>query len=110
MPVYGPLIDGLSATPSDVDELAEGTAVELQATCRPMTADSVFCVFPLGPLEQPNRPSMPTCASGSSAAYWLVEPEERGELALVACGALLPEGIEAHANLSKKSLARASSC
>jgi len=51
-------------------------------------------------------PNSERIISGATA----VEPEERGELALVACGALLPEAIEAHRQLVEEVPGAASSC
>jgi pyruvate dehydrogenase E1 component len=85
-----------SYEPAYVDELTE----IMRWAFEHIQADdggSVYLRLSTRPLDQPQR------ALGDDlrrqvldGAYWLVAPSERAELAIIACGPVVPEAIEAH--------------
>jgi pyruvate dehydrogenase E1 component len=58
---------------------------------------AVYLRLSTRPLEQPNREMSGALTTQVLAGgYWLVEPSDNAELAIVASGPVLPEAIEAH--------------
>ena len=81
--------------PAHADELA---AVMRWAFAHMQAEDggSVYLRLSTRTLAQPARAMDPALeAAVLEGAYWLAEPEERAELALVAAGAVVPEALEA---------------
>lgn len=102
--IYEPLIGigqpGLTLfEPSYADELCEilrWSFLHLQAD----DGGAVYLRLSTRPLEQPKRDFTEALASHvTQGGYWLVPPDSRTEVALVASGAVLPEVIEAHRQL-----------
>ena len=63
---------------------------------------SVYLRLSTRPIEQQER-EMTTALEADVIAggYWLIPPDDRAELAFVYCGALAPEAIEAHRQVSE---------
>jgi len=102
--LYTPLIGigqpGLTAfEPAFVDELGE----VLRWGFEHMQDDaggSVYLRLSTRPVKQPSRAITPTLRSAIvEGGYWLVPPAGDAELAIVASGAVVPEALEAHAQL-----------
>ena len=102
--IYEPLIGigqpGLTLfEPTYADELCEilrWSFLHLQAD----DGGAVYLRLSTRPLEQPKRDFTAALASHvTEGGYWLVPPDNRTEVALVASGAVLPEVIEAHGQL-----------
>jgi pyruvate dehydrogenase E1 component len=99
-PLIGLAQPGLACfEPAYVDELA----VLMRWGFEHMQAEdggSVYLRLSTRPLDQPIRQIEDRLAADIVAgAYWLVEPQDRAELALVCCGAVTPEALAAHAAL-----------
>jgi pyruvate dehydrogenase E1 component len=104
--IYTPLVGmgqpGLTAfEPAFVDELSE----MLRWSFEHLQDDhggSVYLRLSTRPILQPQRTMTPELrAQILSGAYWLIRPADDTELALVACGAIVPEAIEAHAQIAE---------
>ena len=102
--IYTPLIGmgqpGLTAfEPAFVDELSEMLRWSFEHL-QDEDGGSVYLRLSTRPVAQLQRGMTPALKSDILAgAYWLVRPADAGELSLVACGAVVPEAIEAHAQL-----------
>ena len=88
---------GLTAfEPTYVDELTE----ILRWSLEHIQADNggaVYLRLSTRPLDQPERELSPqTREEVVNGGYWLVSPEAGAELALVACGPVVPDALEAH--------------
>jgi pyruvate dehydrogenase E1 component len=104
--VYTPLIGigqpGLTSfEPAYVDELVE----ILRWSFEHLQADdggAVYLRLSTRPLEQPGR-SMTSSLRGDvlEGGYWLVPPGPGAEVAIVACGPVVAEAIEAHATIAE---------
>jgi pyruvate dehydrogenase E1 component len=99
--IYTPLIGigqpSLTAfEPAHVDELAE----VLRWSFEHLQDDgggSVYLRLSTRPIAQPEREMTRELAQAVlDGAYWLVPPGAATELAIVACGAVVPDAIEAH--------------
>ena len=104
--IYTPLIGmgqpGLTAfEPAYVDELAE----ILRWSFEHLQADdgsAVYLRLSTNPLSQPDRTLTPDLAQAIvDGGYWLVPPGPDAELAIVACGAVVGEAIEAHRQIGE---------
>ncbi len=104
--IYEPLIGmgqpGLTSfEPAYADELCE----LLRWSFEHMQADdggSVYLRLSTRPIPQPERDFTPKVAADVSAGgYWRVPPGPRAELVIVACGAVLPEAVEAHRQIAE---------
>jgi pyruvate dehydrogenase E1 component len=104
--IYTPLIGmgqpGLTAfEPAYVDELAE----ILRWSFEHLQADdgsAVYLRLSTNPLRQPDRTLTPDLAQAIvDGGYWLVPPGPDAELAIVACGAVVGEAIEAHRQIGE---------
>ena len=87
--------------PTYVDELAE----ILRWSFDHMQADdggAVYVRLSTRPIDQPQRELSPALRSGIiEGGYWLIPPAEGAELAIAACGAVVPEALEAHGRLAE---------
>ena len=85
-----------SFEPTYVDELTE----ILRWSLEHIQADNggaVYLRLSTRPLDQPERELSPqTREEVVNGGYWLVSPEAGAELALVACGPVVPDALEAH--------------
>jgi pyruvate dehydrogenase E1 component len=100
-PLIGMGQPGLTAfEPAFVDELAEmlrWSFEHLQAE----NGGSVYLRLSTRPLDQVAREVTPTLAQHVIAGgYWLVEPDEGAEIAIVCCGPVVAEAIEAHRQIA----------
>src|SRR5262249_28240364 len=99
--IYTPLIGlgqpGLTMfEPAYVDELAEIFRWSLEHI-QSKDGGAVYLRLSTRPLDQPNRRWGAHLKSDViSGAYWLVPPGKDADIAIVACGAVVPEAIEAH--------------
>lgn len=84
--------------PAFTDELAAIMRWGFEHMQKP-DGESVYLRLSTRPLEQPDRNGDGWIADMLKGAYWLKEPAEGAELAIVYTGALAPEAIEAHAAL-----------
>jgi pyruvate dehydrogenase E1 component len=86
--------------PAYADELAEILRWSLEY----IQADdggAVYLRLSTRPVDQPGRAWTPELKSAViNGGYWLVPPGKKADLAIVACGAVVPEGIEAHKQIS----------
>ena len=104
--IYEPLIGlgqpGLTSfEPVYADELAEIMHWSLEHLQAP-DGGAVYLRLSTRALEQPSRERTDTDrANVIDGGYWLEPPSPEAELALVACGPVLPEVIEAHDQLSE---------
>jgi pyruvate dehydrogenase E1 component len=104
--VYTPLIGmgqpGLTAyEPAYVDELSEILRWGF-AHMQDEKGGAVYLRLSTRPLAQPSRAMTEMLRDDVLAgAYWLEPPADDAELAVVACGAVLPDAIEAHRQLSE---------
>jgi pyruvate dehydrogenase E1 component len=105
--IYTPLIGmgqpGLSMLePAYVDELTE----MLRWSFEHIQSDkggAVYLRLSTRPVEQPRRDLTDELKRHLiKGAYWLTPPAERANLAIVACGALIPEALEAHEELMEE--------
>ncbi|HKT78982.1 MAG TPA: 1-deoxy-D-xylulose-5-phosphate synthase N-terminal domain-containing protein [Vicinamibacterales bacterium] len=101
-PLIGISQPGLTAyEPAYVDELSE----MLRWSFDHLQADnggSVYLRLSTRPLSQPNRTMTSALREGILAGgYWLIEPDFDAELAIVACGAVVAEAIEAHRQIAE---------
>src|SRR5262249_39734656 len=103
--IYTPLIGigqpGLTAfEPAFVDELSQMLRWSLEHLQQD-EGGSVYLRLSTRPLAQPQRGMTAALRADILAgAYWLIRPAD-GEIAILACGAVVPEAIEAHAQLSE---------
>jgi pyruvate dehydrogenase E1 component len=82
--------------PAHVDELAEVLRWSFEHL-QDDDGGSVYLRLSTRPVAQPEREMTPELAQAVlDGAYWLVPPGPGAELAIVACGAVLPDAIEAH--------------
>ena len=82
--------------PAHVDELAEVLRWSFEHL-QDDDGGSVYLRLSTRPVAQPERQMTPQLAQAVlEGAYWLVPPGEGAELAIVACGAVVPDAIEAH--------------
>ena len=99
--IYTPLIGigqpSLTAfEPAHVDELTEILRWSFEHL-QDEHGGSVYLRLSTRPIAQPEREMTSDLAqSVLEGAYWLVAPGPGAELAIVACGAIVPEAIEAH--------------
>ncbi len=99
--IYTPLIGmgqpSLTAfEPAHVDELAEMLRWSFEHL-QDDDGGSVYLRLSTRPIAQPEREMTSELAQAVlDGAYWLVPPGAGAELAIVACGAIVPEAIEAH--------------
>lgn len=112
-PLIGMAQDGLAAfEPAFVDELAtilawsfdylqrDGQGDAEQDWLRDVQGGSVYLRLSTRPIEQPRRRLDETLRQGIiTGGYWLREPAEQAELAIVFTGAVAPEAIAAHEEL-----------
>ena len=104
--IYTPLIGigqpGLTAfEPAHVDELAEILRWSFEHL-QDDDGGSVYLRLSTRPAEQPEREMTRELArSVLEGAYWLVPPGPGAELAIVACGAVVPDAIEAHRQIAR---------
>ena len=64
--------------------------------------ESVYFRLSTRPLEQPERePDAALAEAVIAGAYWLREPGPDAELAIAYCGAVAPEALAAHRELSE---------
>jgi len=102
--IYTPLIGmgqpGITAfEPAFVDELSEMLRWSLEHL-QDDDGGSVYLRLSTRPLAQPQRAMTAALQMEIlSGAYWLIQPSDGAEIAIVACGAVLPEAMEAHAQL-----------
>jgi pyruvate dehydrogenase E1 component len=85
--------------PAFVDELhaiMDWTFTHLQKP----EGGSVYLRLSTRALEQPRRDLDPLLAT--QGAYWLRVPGEKADIAIIACGAVMPEAIEATARLGER--------
>jgi pyruvate dehydrogenase E1 component len=87
--------------PAYADELAEIFRWSLEHI-QSDDGGAVYLRLSTRSLDQPNREWTARLRSNViSGAYWLVPPGNDADLAIVACGAVLPEAIEAHRKISE---------
>ena len=104
--IYTPLIGigqpGLTAfEPAHVDELAEILRWSFEHL-QDDDGGSVYLRLSTRPAEQPEREMTRDLArSVLEGAYWLVPPGPGAELAIVACGAVVPDAIDAHRQIAE---------
>ena len=85
--------------PAFVDELCEILCWSFQHL-QAADGGSVYLRLSTRPVDQPARAMTPELsAQVLEGAYWHVPPGPRAELAIVACGMVVPEAIEAHRQL-----------
>jgi pyruvate dehydrogenase E1 component len=101
-PLIGVGQPGLTSfEPSYVDELAEilrWSFAHLQAP----DGASVYLRLSTRPLDQPKRPWTDALARQViGGGYWLVQPAPQAELAIVSCGPVIAEALEAHQAISE---------
>jgi pyruvate dehydrogenase E1 component len=101
-PLIGLAQPGLiSFEPAYADELAtllRWAFAEIQRE----DGQSVYFRLSTRPIEQPARTIEPDLEEAIIAgAYWLREPGERSELAIAYCGAVAPEALAAHRELTE---------
>ena len=60
---------------------------------------SVYLRLSTRPIEQPKRAVAPLAGEIIDGGYWIVPPEEGADMALVYCGAVAPDVLEAHRRL-----------
>jgi pyruvate dehydrogenase E1 component len=82
--------------PAHVDELAEVLRWSFEHL-QDDAGGSVYLRLSTRPIAQPER-EMTRALAGAvlDGAYWLVPPGPGAELAIVACGAVMPDAVEAH--------------
>jgi pyruvate dehydrogenase E1 component len=102
--IYTPLI-GMgqpsltSFEPAHVDELTEILRWSFEHL-QDANGGSVYLRLSTRPIAQPDREMTSELAQAVlEGAYWLVPPGPGAELAIVACGAVVPEAIEAHGQI-----------
>jgi pyruvate dehydrogenase E1 component len=104
--IYTPLIGmgqpGLTLfEPAYVDELSEILRWSFNHM-QDAGGGSVYLRLSTRPLDQPSRAMSSSLREEVLAGgYWLEPPSHDCELAIIACGAVLPEAIEAHRQLSE---------
>jgi pyruvate dehydrogenase E1 component len=104
--IYTPLIGmgqpGLMMfEPAYADELAEILRWSLGHIQSP-DGGAVYLRLSTRPVEQPARTWTTQLKSDVlNGGYWLVPPGKEAELAIVACGAVVPEAIEAHKKIAE---------
>ena len=101
-PLIGMAQPGLASfEPAFADELAillRWAFAEIQRE----NGDSVYFRLSTRPIDQPSRPLDAALADAIIAgAYWLREPGSDADLAIVYCGAVAPEALAAHAELTE---------
>jgi pyruvate dehydrogenase E1 component len=102
--IYTPLIGmgqpGLTAfEPAFVDELAEMLRWSLEHL-QDEDGGSVYLRLSTRPVAQPQREMTRALkADVLAGAYWLVRPADDAEVAIVACGAVVPDAIDAQRQL-----------
>jgi len=102
--IYTPLIGigqpGLTAfEPAFVDELSEMLRWSFEHL-QDEDGGSVYLRLSTRPIAQPQRTMTAALkADVLAGAYWLVRPGHEAEVAVIACGAVVPEAMEAHAQL-----------
>src|SRR5262245_12744519 len=102
--IYTPLIGmgqpGLTAfEPAFVDELSEMLRWSLEHL-QDENGGSVYLGLSTRPGAQPKRAmTVALKADILSGAYWLVPPAADAEVSIIACGAVVPEALEAHAQI-----------
>jgi pyruvate dehydrogenase E1 component len=85
--------------PAYVDELGEILRWSFQHLQEP-NGGSVYLRLSTRPLEQPKRAMTRRLAHDILAGgYWLIEPQPEAESSLVACGPVVQEVLQAHAQL-----------
>ena len=98
-PLIGIGLPGLTYfEPAHVDELA----VIMEWGFRHMQAEdggSVYLRLSTRPLAQPKRQLAANVADVVAGGYWLVPPAPNAALAIVACGPVTAEALEAHAQI-----------
>ena len=100
--IYTPLIGmgqpGLTSfEPAFVDELCEILRWSFEHLQDASDGGSVYLRLSTRPLDQPQRPMTPELKADILAGgYWLVRPSPDAEVAIVACGPVVPEAIDAH--------------
>jgi len=104
--IYTPLIGlgqpGLTMfEPAYADELAAILRWSLEYI-QSDDGGAVYLRLSTRPLDQPNRVWTGQLKTDViNGAYWLVPPGKDADLAIVACGAVLPEAIEAHKRIGE---------
>jgi len=104
--IYTPLIGmgqpGLTSfEPAYMDELSEILRWSFEHL-QEERGGSVYLRLSTRPIAQVARPMAPALrADVLAGGYWLEPPSAAADLAIVACGAVLPEAIEAHRQLSE---------
>jgi pyruvate dehydrogenase E1 component len=102
--IYTPLIGmgqpGLTAfEPAFVDELSEMLRWSFEHL-QDDDGGSVYLRLSTRPISQPQRTMTAALkADVLAGAYWLVRPSHDAEVAVIACGAVAPEAMDAHAQL-----------
>src|SRR5262245_22370890 len=102
--IYTPLIGmgqpGLTAfEPAFVDELSQMLRWSFEQL-QDDDGGSVYLRLSTRPLPQPQRAMTPALmADVLAGGYWLVPPRDDTEVSIIACGSVVPESIEAHAQL-----------
>jgi pyruvate dehydrogenase E1 component len=102
--IYTPLIGmgqpGLTCfEPAFVDELSEMLRWSFEHL-QDDDGGSVYLRLSTRPLPQPQRGMTPALmAAVLAGGYWLVPPRDDAEVSIVACGSVVPEAMEAHAQL-----------
>ena len=82
--------------PAHVDELAEVLRWSFEHV-QEDDGGSVYLRLSTRPIAQPEREMTPELSRDVlDGAYWLARPGPGAELAIVACGAVVPDAIEAH--------------
>ncbi|GAB5387379.1 MAG: transketolase [Alphaproteobacteria bacterium] len=101
-PLIGMGQPGLSSfEPAYVDELAAIMRWGFEHMQDKESGGSVYLRLSTRPLEQPTRETALPVADVIKGAYWLIPPADDADLALVACGPLVTEAREAHAELQE---------
>jgi pyruvate dehydrogenase E1 component len=104
--VYTPLVGmgqpGLTYfEPACVDELSEILRWSFEHL-QDEDGGSVYLRLSTRPVEQPKREMVPALRDDVLAGgYWMVPPSADAEIAIAACGAVLPEAVEAHRQVAE---------
>src|SRR5204863_8668815 len=87
--------------PAYVDELAEILRWSFEHL-QDEDGGSVYLRLSTRPAVHPEREMTRDLASAVlEGAYWLVPPQPDAELAMIACGAVVPEAIDAHRQIAE---------
>jgi len=91
----------ISFEPAYVDDLAEILRWSL-AHIQAEDGEAVYLRLSTRPISQPNRArSVEARAEVINGAYWMIPPEPEASLAIVCCGPVVVEAIEAHQQISE---------